>query len=69
MNTMKITANAKQYEIEKETTVADFIESTGLKASRCVVELNGKSMRFESFAGVVLREGDTLEIMQIVAGG
>lgn len=66
---MKITANSKQYEIAENTTVAAFIESTGVKAARCVVELNGKAMRFDAFADIVLRDGDVLEIMQIVAGG
>ena len=66
---MKITANSKQYEIAENTTVAAFIESTGVKAARCVVELNGAEMRYEAFAYKDLRDGDRLENMQIVAGG
>ncbi len=67
---MKITANARDYDIEDGApTVSKFIESLGLDASRCVVELNGRAMRFESFKDVPLKDGDVLEIMQIVAGG
>lgn len=66
---MKITANAKVYELSENTAVAEFIRSTGVEPSRCVVELNGRALRFEMFKDLILREGDVLEIMNVVAGG
>lgn len=66
---MKITANAKVYELSENTSIAEFILSTGSNPSRCVVELNGRALRFEMLKDLILREGDVLEIMNVVAGG
>ena len=66
---MKITANMKECEVAEGTTVVAFIESAGLNPSRCVAELNGAAMTYEKFKDAVLKDGDVLEIMTVVAGG
>lgn len=66
---MKITANSKIYEKTGNLTVSDFIRSIGANPKRCVVEYNGKAMRFAQFENIELRDGDKLEIMSVVAGG
>ncbi|MBO6102168.1 MAG: sulfur carrier protein ThiS [Opitutales bacterium] len=66
---MKIKANGKVYEISAPQTVAEFISALGANPQRCVVELNGHALRFEAFKDAVLKDGDALEIMSIVAGG
>lgn len=66
---MKITANSKIFEIRDNLKVSDFIAEQGLIPRRCVVELNGEAMKFSEFENLFLRDGDVLEIMQIVAGG
>ncbi len=66
---MTITANSKSYEIDNQSTVGEFIEKMGENPKRCVVELNGKAMRFEQFKDLPLNDGDVLEVMRIVAGG
>ena len=69
MAKIKIKANGKEYPVEDGLTIAEFIESTGANPRRCVVEQNLKRMRYETFAEVRLRDGDTIEVMEIVAGG
>lgn len=66
---MTITANSKPYSVQDGTTVSAFIEQMGENPKRCVVELNGDAMRFEQYKDILLKEGDVLEIMRIVAGG
>ena len=66
---MTITANSKTFSVADGTTISAFIESLSKKPSRCVVEYNGKALTFAAFADIVLKDGDMLEIMQIVAGG
>ncbi len=66
---MKITANSKTFELEQTKTISEFIKSLDISPERCVVEYNGKALRFAQFADIELREGDKLEIMKVVAGG
>jgi len=66
---MKITANSKDFEIQEALTVAEFITRMALNPARCVVELNSAALRFEQFKNITLKDGDNLEIMQVVAGG
>ena len=66
---MKIIANSKVFEKPENLTVSDFIKTIGADPRRCVVEYNGKAMRFAQFENIELREGDRLEIMKVVAGG
>jgi len=66
---MTITVNSKVCEVPEGTTVGEFLESAGENPRRCVVELNGEAMAYGRFAEIVLRGGDVLEIMRVVAGG
>ncbi len=66
---MTITVNSKQLEQSENTTVAELISSLGKNPKRCVVELNGKAMPFSRFSNIALKDGDKIEVMQIVAGG
>ncbi|MFI3291814.1 MAG: sulfur carrier protein ThiS [Opitutales bacterium] len=66
---INIKANGKDYELAEALTIAKFIENCGYKPQRCVVEFNGRAMRLEEFADILLQEGDVLEIMSLVAGG
>ncbi len=69
MAEIKIKANSAEYAADDSQTVAEFIEKLGANPRRCVVEYNGAAMRYEQFAPVKLRDGDVLEVMEIVAGG
>lgn len=66
---MKITANSKIFEVRENLKISDFISEQGFNPRRCVVELNGVAMKFSDFENLSLKDGDVLEIMQIVAGG
>lgn len=69
MSFIKVKANGKEYEIESPMSVAQFIQAFGFNPQRCVVELNGKAMRYADFCSILLNNGDSLEIMSVVAGG
>lgn len=66
---MNITANGKSYDIEPGTTLPAFVESQGLAIGRVVVERNSEALTQSEAREAVLAEGDTLEIVRIVAGG
>ncbi len=66
---IKIIANSKEYEVKPPMSVAQFIQAFGFNPQKCVIEMNGKAMRYLHFSNVLLKEGDVLEIMSLVAGG
>lgn len=66
---MKITANGKCYHIEVNTTLPDFIKSIGLRISNVVVEKNLQALTPGEARATILADGDSLEIVHIVAGG
>jgi thiamine biosynthesis protein ThiS len=45
------------------------MESLGLPDRGVLVELNGTALRRDEWPTYTLRDGDTLEIIRIVAGG
>lgn len=50
-------------------TVAELIESIGLKGKFVAVERNREIVSFRLFEQTVLHEGDELEIVTLVGGG
>lgn len=64
-----ITANGKPREVAERATIADFLDSLGWRPEWVVVEHNGEPVERPRFGGVVLAEGDTLEVVRAVAGG
>ena len=69
MRKIKITVNGKVFEAESGTTIEGLAELLKLNPKRCLVEYNGRAMNYEGFRDIVLKEGDKLEIMSLVAGG
>jgi sulfur carrier protein len=66
---MEFTINGKSVTLERPITVAEFLEARGLNAKMIVVEHNGEILRREAFGDVMLRAGDQVEIVQMMAGG
>ncbi len=66
---MTITVNSKKIELTRPTTIPELISSLGKNPQRCVVELNLQALPYAKFCNTTLKDGDILEIMQIVAGG
>ena len=65
---MEVTING-QTEAGDYTTVAQLLQDRGLDPKLVVVELNGKILPATDFATKSLTNGDTVEIVQFVAGG
>lgn len=66
---MQLIVNGKPREVEGPMTLAAFLASLSLHEKMIVVERNGEIVRRERFAETLLQAGDTLEIVQMMAGG
>ena len=66
---IKIKANGREYSLKLSTTISRFIEEEGRDPRRVVVEYNGRAMKYSDFKDIEIKDGDRLEIMNIVAGG
>jgi sulfur carrier protein len=66
---MQVTINGDVREVPENSTIAEFLETRNLLARMVVVEHNGAIVPREQYADSVLSPGDTLEIVQMMAGG
>jgi thiamine biosynthesis protein ThiS len=66
---VKITLNGDPYELEGTLTVAALLERLGIDARRVAVEHNLVVLKRASFERTDLREGDEVEIVNVVGGG
>lgn len=61
--------NGQAKETAKNVSIPDFLKSLGLDADKVVVEYNGSAQTRDETARTHLKDGDTLEVVRIVAGG
>ena len=66
---IRVKANGRQMELDAGTTLSQVLEQLGLDRRYLVVEYNGEPLSREAFDGLILREGDRLELVRPVAGG
>lgn len=66
---MTVTLNGKTRELPAETGLIELIEQLGLRPGSVVVERNGEALPRSAMDGVVLADGDRLELVRAVAGG
>src|SRR5665213_557516 len=66
---MKILLNGKGELIEPGTSVADLLESRGIKPETAAVDVNGELIRKPERIGKILNEGDQVEVVRMIAGG
>ncbi|NPV26542.1 MAG: sulfur carrier protein ThiS [Firmicutes bacterium] len=66
---MKITLNGKEEVINEGTSIAALIALKGLNPETVIVEYNFNLVKKETWAGIVLKENDRLEILRFVGGG
>jgi len=66
---LKITLNGKEEIVREGTTVAGLIDLKGLNPDTVIVEYNHDLAGKETWAGLVLKENDRLEILRFVGGG
>jgi sulfur carrier protein len=66
---MKLVLNGEDREFEKVRTLAELIETLGMKPDRVAVERNRAIVPRAEWTATQLAEGDRLEIVQFVGGG
>ena len=66
---MKIHINGEERQIAEGLTVARLLEDMQIQSGRVVVELNRDIVAREACGSILLKEGDTLEIVHFVGGG
>ncbi|HTY56099.1 MAG TPA: sulfur carrier protein ThiS [Candidatus Binataceae bacterium] len=64
-----IQLNGKAYPIEDGLRLEALLERLALKRTRIAVEINQQVVPKADYAGVVLRQGDQVEIINFVGGG
>ena len=69
METGKIVANGKTLPANLPCTLDQFLADQNLPPRSVVVEHNGEAVAPSQFPGRQLKDGDSLEIVRIVAGG
>ncbi|HLF70580.1 MAG TPA: sulfur carrier protein ThiS [Dehalococcoidia bacterium] len=61
--------NGKEREVEDGTTLPALIETLGVDRRAIAVAHNGEVVRRDQYDGVVLRDGDRVEVVRMVGGG
>ena len=66
---MRVTVNGDARELADGLGLVALIEQLGLRPGSVVVEHNGRALVRSELDGVVLADGDRLELVRAVAGG
>ena len=66
---MQLRLNGSVAEAPEGATLEGLIGRLGLPAARIAVERNGEIVPRGQYAGVVLAEGDVIEVVTLVGGG
>jgi sulfur carrier protein len=66
---MTVTVNGGVRELPDGTGLVELIEQLGLRPGSVVVEHNGEALPRSAMDGVLLADGDRLELVRAVAGG
>ncbi len=61
--------NGKRVELDGPTLLIDYLTRLGADPRAVAVEHNGEIVERASYATLVLREGDRVEIVRMVGGG
>ena len=67
--TIRVHINGKEREIRPGLTVGALLEDLELHPGMVVVELNREILERDSYGGVDISEGDTMELVHFVGGG
>ncbi len=65
---MRIRLNGSERETGAET-IAGLLDELQLPRQTVLVERNGEALRREQWEGEMLREGDSVEVLRVAAGG
>ncbi len=64
-----ITVNGENHEGFEGKTLSELLCGLGYKEAYIATELNGNIVKKDSYRTVVLKEGDSLEVVNFVGGG
>ena len=66
---MKVVINGKDAHLQGEENLETCLASRGFDVKAVVVELNESIVPKDTWPGVVLKDGDRLEVVSFVGGG
>lgn len=66
---ISVTVNGRAREFEGELSLPDLLQRLEITFPRIAVAHNGEVLRQEEHAALVVRDGDSLEIVRMVGGG
>jgi len=66
---MQIVLNGENKEISENISLKHLVDKLELKQERVAIELNKTVARRKDWAEIMLKEGDSLEIVHFVGGG
>ena len=69
MQSNTVIANGRELVLEQSCTLTEFLNRQQLLPRSVVVELNGEAVTPSEFDQRMVKTGDRLEIVRIVAGG
>ena len=64
-----VTVNGKPVQLECSVSLERFLDERNVNTKFVAVAYNGNVLQKEDYGGIVLNEGDVLEIVQPVGGG
>ena len=66
---ISLQVNGKRVELDAPLGLLAYLERLGVNPRTVAVEHNGTIVERDGYGDVVLREGDTVEIVRMVGGG
>ncbi len=66
---MQIVLNGENKEISENISLKQLVDKLELKQERVAIELNKTIARRKDWAEIMLKDGDSLEIVHFVGGG
>ncbi len=66
---MRVRINGTERDLPEPTTLLQLLSERGIDPRTVVVEYNYEIVPRERYGEITLKEGDNLEIVQMVAGG
>jgi len=69
LNTMRLNLNGTSSEFQEALTVDGLLENLKIEPGRVAVEVNMAIVKKQDYEKVMLKEGDSVEIVNFVGGG
>ena len=66
---ISLTVNGKKKELSQETDLARFLRENNVDSQLVAVAHNGNVVKRGEYEGILLHDGDVIEIVRMVGGG